>query len=51
MKLRELKSRLRAPPDALTRFVLPDGNDIPAHFHISEVGHVTRRQTEAVGCC
>ncbi len=43
MKLRDLRLILAAHPDALPRFILPDGDHIPAHFHITEVGHVTKR--------
>lgn len=43
MNLRELKSLLRAHPAATPRFLLPDGDAIPAHFHITEVGHVAKR--------
>jgi hypothetical protein len=43
VKLRELKSFLRAYPASLPRFILPDGQLIPAHFHITEVGHVARK--------
>ncbi len=43
MKLKDLKTTLALYPDALPRFTLPDGDQIPAHFHITEVGHVTKR--------
>lgn len=49
MKLFELKSVLRAHPDALPRLVLPDGDEIPAHFHITEVGHVAKRFIDCGG--
>jgi hypothetical protein len=49
MKLSELKSLLRAHPGALPRFVLPDGDQIPAHFHVTEVGHVARRFIDCGG--
>ncbi|HEY2712838.1 MAG TPA: DUF6428 family protein [Chthoniobacterales bacterium] len=42
MNLSELKSILRSRPSAYPRFHLPDGDQIPAHFHITEVGHVTK---------
>jgi Family of unknown function (DUF6428) len=56
MNVTEFKAQLLAHPDKLLTFVLPDGGFIPAHFHITEVGHVqrnfvdcggTRRRTEA----
>ncbi len=49
MKLDELKSLLRAHPDATPRFLLPDGDAIPAHFHITEVGHVAKRFVDCGG--
>ena len=30
---------LRAHPDHGVSFVLPDGSEVPPHFHITEVGH------------
>ena len=49
MKLYELKSLLRAHPDSTPRFILPDGDPIPAHFHITEVGHVARQFIDCGG--
>jgi hypothetical protein len=49
MKLSELKSLLRAHPAATPRFHLPDGDQIPAHYHITEVGHVTKRFIDCGG--
>jgi len=49
MKLSELKSILRSQPSAFPRFHLPDGDQIPAHFHITEVGHVTKRFIDCGG--
>ena len=49
MKLKELKSLLRAHPEALPRFVLPDGDTIPQHFHVTEVGYVTKRFIDCGG--
>lgn len=49
MKLHELKSLLRAHPDSAPRFILPDGDMIPAHFHITEVGHVAKRFIDCGG--
>ena len=50
MKLSELKSFLRSrPASAFPRFTLPDGDHIPAHFHITEVGHVAKRFVDCGG--
>jgi hypothetical protein len=49
MKLHDLKSILRSHPASHPRFVLPDGDEIPAHFHITEVGHVTKRFIDCGG--
>ncbi|MEP6955854.1 MAG: DUF6428 family protein [Chthoniobacterales bacterium] len=49
MKLDELKSTLRSRPSAFPRFILPDGDRIPAHFHITEVGHVAKRFIDCGG--
>ena len=49
MKLRELKSLLRANPAAQPRFTLPTGEQIPAHFHITEVGHIMKKFVDCGG--
>ena len=49
MTLKELKSVLRARPDAQPRFVLPEGGRVPAHFHVTEVGHITKRFIDCGG--
>src|SRR5256885_8933248 len=49
MKLDELKSALRAHRESTARFILPDGDLIPAHFHITEVGHVAKRFIDCGG--
>jgi len=49
MRLKELKATLALHPDALPRFILPDREQIPAHFHITEVGHVTKRFSDCGG--
>ena len=49
MKLKDLKATLALYPEALARFTLPDGDEIPAHFHITEVGHVTKRFIDCGG--
>jgi hypothetical protein len=56
MTVSELKIILEQNPDKNLRFVLPNGETIPAHFHITEVGRVrkdfidcggTQRSTES----
>jgi Family of unknown function (DUF6428) len=42
MNLESLKANLRQHPAKNVRFVLPDGDPIPAHFHVTEVGHVVK---------
>lgn len=49
MNLTDLKSLLRSRPSAPLRFTLPDGDQIPAHFHITEVGHVAKRFIDCGG--
>jgi hypothetical protein len=42
MNITQLKNNLEQYPDRKIRFVLPDKGTIPAHFHITEVGHVRK---------
>jgi Family of unknown function (DUF6428) len=42
MTLSTFLSHLHAHPDLLVSFALPAGNLIPAHFHVTEVGHVRK---------
>jgi hypothetical protein len=49
VKLNELKSLLRAHPTALPRFILPSGEQIPAHFHLTEVGYVAKKFVDCGG--
>ena len=49
MKLHQLRSSLQAYPDALPRFILPEGDLIPAHAHVTEVGYVTKRFIDCGG--
>jgi len=42
MKISEFKTQLETHPDAELRFVLPDGDVIPAHAHITEAGRVDK---------
>jgi hypothetical protein len=49
MKLLELKSVLRTHPSLQVRLILPDGDHVPAHFHITEVGHIAKRFIDCGG--
>ena len=49
MKLRDLKTILRSQPAALPRFIMPDGDQIPAHYHITEVGHIAKQFIDCGG--
>src|SRR5438067_13676925 len=42
MTLQGLQNVLEANPRRFPRFVLPDGDHIPAHAHVTEVGHVVK---------
>jgi hypothetical protein len=42
MKLHELQRSLEQYPNSFPRFVLPDGDCIPAHAHITEIAHLVR---------
>ncbi|MFM1914771.1 MAG: hypothetical protein RLZZ531_440 [Bacteroidota bacterium] len=47
MKLSEFKSNLTGM--TTVSFQLPDGSTVPAHFHITEVGHVQKRFIDCGG--
>jgi hypothetical protein len=49
MQLSTLKATLLQHAEQAVRFVLPDGVPLPAHFHVTEVGHVTRRFIDCGG--
>ena len=49
MKFTELKSILESQPDKFPRFILPDGDRVPAHFHVTEVGHVAKNFIDCGG--
>jgi len=49
VKLHELIAALQKFPATLPRFVLPDGNYIPAHTHVTEVGHVVKNFIDCGG--
>ena len=49
MKYEALKSVLEQYPTTFPRFVLPDGDYIPTHAHVTEVGHVVRNFIDCGG--
>jgi hypothetical protein len=49
MKYEALKSLLERYPTTFPRFVLPDGGYVPAHAHVTEVGHVVRNLIDCGG--
>jgi hypothetical protein len=49
MTVSELESLLHGHPDAVVRFVLPDGGLIPVHAHVTEVGRVDKRFIDCGG--
>jgi Family of unknown function (DUF6428) len=49
MTLHDLKDALKANPKRFARFVLPDGDYIPVHAHVTEVGHVVRNFIDCGG--
>jgi hypothetical protein len=49
MNITAFLSELRAHPDKPVALLLPDGGFVPAHFHITEVGHVTKRFIDCGG--
>jgi hypothetical protein len=49
MNIQEFLSTLHGNAELPLAIVLPDGSPIPAHFHITEVGHVTRRFIDCGG--
>ena len=49
MNIQEFLSTLQSNAELALAILLPDGSQIPAHFHITEVGHVTRRFIDCGG--
>ena len=49
MKLSELKEQLARNPDANVRFLLPNGNAIPPHAHVTEVARIDKRFVDCGG--
>jgi hypothetical protein len=57
MKTTELRQVLEAHPGLTVSLILPGGDLAPAHFHVTEVGHVVKRFVDCGGtfrvaeCC
>lgn len=49
MRLSAFKTLLSQNPEQLVTFVLPDGDIIPANYHVTEVGYVTKRFVDCGG--
>jgi Family of unknown function (DUF6428) len=49
MTLHDLKETLEKHPNSFSRFVLPDGDYIPLHAHLTEVSHVVRNFIDCGG--
>jgi hypothetical protein len=49
MELIQLLDVLKNHPDRSMQIVLPTGTSIPAHFHVTEVGHIQKRFVDCGG--
>lgn len=49
MKLADLHAVLEKHPDIFPRFILPNGDYIPAHAHVTEIGHVVKNFIDCGG--
>jgi hypothetical protein len=49
MTLQDLHDALKINPQRFLRFVLPHGDYIPAHAHVTEVGHLVRNFIDCGG--
>ena len=49
MTVVELKAQLRAHPELNVIIILPDGRLIPAHYHVTEVGHIDEKFVDCGG--
>lgn len=49
MTLRNLRTVLETDPELYPRFLLPNGDSIPPHAHVTEVGHVVRHFIDCGG--
>lgn len=49
MNLSELRNALESHPNTFPRFLLPEGDSIPPHAHVTEVGHVVKNFIDCGG--
>lgn len=49
MKLSEFKSHLLANPEQELRFTMPDGDVIPLHAHVTEIGRIDKNFIDCGG--
>ena len=49
MKLSELKNVLSRHPEAQLHFILPNGDSVPAHAHVSDVARIDKRFIDCGG--
>jgi hypothetical protein len=49
MNVRQLKDVLSRYPGTFPRFLLPDGDSVPAHAHVTEIGHVVKNYIDCGG--
>lgn len=49
MNLKELKTCLAARPELNLALALPGGRRVPAHYHVTEVGHIAKRFVDCGG--
>jgi hypothetical protein len=49
MNLHQLQAQLRAQPELNLAVVLPDRGRLPAHFHVTEVGHIAKKFVDCGG--
>lgn len=49
MNLSEFKDQLTTHPDRKVAIALPDGSLVPAHYHVTEVGHVAKKFVDCGG--
>lgn len=49
MKIAELKNELNKYPEANVRFILPNGESVPAHAHVTEVARIDKRFIDCGG--
>ena len=49
MNITDLKAQLRAHPELNVSIRRPDGSLVPAHYHLTEVGHVAKNFVDCGG--